>query len=133
MNNVADVTAALRTITPDQKDFQQLSIHLPLIFRNPGFIPVDLRLVIGGEAYLQWKALDSAIVRLCESHAIRVKVVCHMLNGGEVTSKHLECLLLHTMTASKQGRVELQVSAWDETRYPTLHVLPGSWNILVSH
>ena len=93
-DRIAQAAAVIWTITPKHEDFQRFSIHLPFVFDDPGFSPDDFTQVVGDDTYAyysEWEALDHAIARLCESHAIRVKVVCHVSNGAGVTSEHVKC------------------------------------------
>jgi len=67
--NVDWITTALRTITHEHRDFEQVSISVPSI-------GADIRQVIGEAACRQWLDLDHLLVKFWESHSIHPAVKC---------------------------------------------------------
>jgi hypothetical protein len=74
------VVRALQTITPEHRNLQQITIHIPYyltIVRDFA----DIRQVIGIAQYGVWWDLDRLLVQLWESRSIRPKVICAMDPG----------------------------------------------------
>lgn len=74
---VAWITTALQTITSENRDLQEVSIHGPN----------DLTLILGVDVsaypdiYEQWLVLDQCLIDLWESRSIRPKVIGTVLVG----------------------------------------------------
>ena len=72
---------ALETITSKHRDLRQITIYIPYQL-NP-LIPKSASLEVAEKAgYRRWMDLDTLLVRLLESHAIRTKVVDVMESRG---------------------------------------------------
>ena len=71
------ITTALQTITSENQDLREVSIHTPN----------DLTFILGtdasvyGDIYEQWLALDRCLVELWESRSIRPNVIGTVLVG----------------------------------------------------
>jgi len=74
---------ALGTITSKHRDLQQITINVPYYFNRFICEPVSLREAAGEAEYRRWMDLDTLLVQLSESHAIRTKVV-YLAEGNEV-------------------------------------------------
>ena len=77
-----------KTITPGHQDFQQISIHLLPHSHTSG----DVRQAVGEEIYYQWMDLDNTLVRLSDSHGIRMKVTISQLYNEEPTQEDTEAV-----------------------------------------
>lgn len=68
------IISALRTITSEHEDLQQISIHIPYY---PSYIadPANIRGIVGEEVYRQWMDLDHLVVQFWESRTIRPKIM----------------------------------------------------------
>ena len=69
---------ALKAITPEHKDFREVSIYIrfdstPSVVRSPANTEQTQR----GEAYRCWMDLDNLLTRLGESHGVSVTVKYH--------------------------------------------------------
>ena len=94
------MTLALQTITPDHRDFRQISIHVPKPYR-PIANPPDLR---QGSVYNQWMDLDRLLVQLWESRGIRPKVLYEASENKEAMGEHIGCLFPEI---TERGIIEL--------------------------
>ena len=94
------VIAALRTITPNHRDFRQITIRIPYYLTLPKVL-ASIRRAIGEENYRLWLDLDRFLVQFSESRSIRPKVVCTTARG---TRGSIGCLLPE---ASKRGIIDL--------------------------
>ena len=77
------VAMTIRTITPDHTNLRQISV----CYRNRYLYPegtnsAHFRAMIGEAAYQEWLDFDRLLVRLCESHPIRLRV----LYGGSTST-----------------------------------------------
>lgn len=74
------VTTALRTITSEHKDFQEISIHFYF-----DYIAFSTRSTIGTEQIgcRRWMDLDHLLLRRYESHGVRVSVKYYSIKGEE--------------------------------------------------
>jgi len=77
---------ALQTITSEHRDFQQITIRTPYHYYLSTHEPKDVRETARGDGYRQWMDLDSLLVQLSESRAIRTKVT----HGAENNETKLE-------------------------------------------
>jgi len=80
---------ALQTVTSKHRDFQQITIRTPYRYFLPTREPEDLREAAREEGYRQWMDLDSLLVQLSESRAIRTKV-WHSAEDSETISEKCE-------------------------------------------
>jgi hypothetical protein len=96
---VAWVIAALRTITPNHRDFRQITIHIPYYFPLPKVVG-SIRRTIGEAKYGLWLDLDRFLVQFSESRSIRPKVVYTTVRGMRGS---IECLLPE---ASRRGIID---------------------------
>jgi len=73
------VVMALRTVTPDHINLQQISLdasHTTLRLRNFNRVdPANIGDAIGETVYSEWLELDHLLVQLWESHLIHLKVL----------------------------------------------------------
>jgi len=76
------IVMALETITSKHRDLQQITIYVPYYFNRLICKPVSLREAAGEAEYRRWMDLDTLLVQLSESHAIRTKVVYVMKGRG---------------------------------------------------
>ena len=84
------MTLALQTITPDHRDFRQISIRMPKLDPSSIVDPTNLRRT---PTYSQWMDLDRVLVQLWESHEIRPKVIYEVWeNGKEAMREYVGCL-----------------------------------------
>jgi len=72
------ITMALRTITHEQRDLQQVSIHVASVSASAD---ANIRQVIGEAARQQWLDLDQFLVQFSESRSIRPVVKYQALIG----------------------------------------------------
>jgi len=86
---------ALQTITPEHRDLQQITIRIPYRHGPPARVPENLREAAEEDGYRQWMDLDSLLVQLSESRAIRTKVMHGVRNSGRNLEmcEHIESLL----------------------------------------
>ena len=103
----AAVAATLDRITPKHQDFKQISLYFPCLFLSRDFRLVDFRTSVGEEIYSQWVDLDRILVRLWESHAIRMKVICNVREKGPKVT-HDDMKYLFCGMATKE-RIELEL------------------------
>jgi hypothetical protein len=85
---------ALRTITPDHRHLQEISLYAPrLRFRHTEDPAYDWY-GVGESLYGQWLELDRLLVQLWESHSIRLKISCRASSGkeGEVAVSRMHSL-----------------------------------------
>ena len=96
------IITTLQTISRDHRNLQQISLNASHALRavnSDRFVPADPARAIGEAAYQEWLELDRSIVRLWESHSIRLKAEHDASTfGGEMVAKDearkcLECLL----------------------------------------
>jgi len=74
--------AILQTITPEHRDFQQLTIYVPY---SPSLCDdeTDVEWAIGEQGVGRFLELDRLLVRLWESHSIRPKILYYAPMGTE--------------------------------------------------
>lgn len=101
------VAATLDTITLKHEDFEQVSVYFPFLFLSDGTRPVDIRRAVGEEMHSQWVQLDRILVRLWESHSIRLKVICNVNEKGAKVALEGMKYLLREMAA--KGKIELEL------------------------
>ena len=91
------MTLALETITPDHRDFHQITIHVPEY--GPSIAnPTNLRKTFGESFYNQWMDLDRLLVQLWESRGIRPKIVCQVEeNERGAACEYIGCLFPEIM------------------------------------
>ena len=83
------IAMALQTITSKHRDLQQITIHAPY-HRCPSTPESKTpRKAAGEDRYRQWMDLDSLLVQLLESRAIRTKVM-HDAGNSERKSEMCE-------------------------------------------
>ena len=92
------VTMALRTVTPNHRHLQQISLYVPRLLSRRTLRrgdPVYGRDAVGEPNYNQWLELDHVLVQLRESHSIRLKVSHYASSGkeGEMASSCMYSLL----------------------------------------
>ena len=76
------ITTALRTVTPEHRTLQQISIYVP--FNSALYdIGIDIGPPIGETTRRQWSGLDHLLIHLWESRSIRPKLVCMRLKWEE--------------------------------------------------
>jgi hypothetical protein len=85
------IVMALRTVTPNQRHLQQISLYAPryLLPRRPFHgDPAHGKDVVGESDYGQWLELDHLLVQLWESHSVRLQVSYYAVPGkeGDVTA-----------------------------------------------
>lgn len=93
---------ALKTITARHRDLQEVAIRIHFPFALAGD-PVDLRQTIGADVFWKWADLDHILVRIMESHAVRIKVMYHPLRSKEELCEYMKELL---PGVTGRGRVE---------------------------
>ena len=86
---------ALRTVTPDHRHFQQISLYVPRLRSRYTKNAAYDRYGVGESCYRQWLELDHLLVQLWESHSIRLTVSYRASPGkeGEVTDSRVHNLL----------------------------------------
>lgn len=98
------ITTALQTITPEHREFRQITIHVAygLTLFNVGY---NIRRAVGETIYKGWLDLDRLLVQLWESHSIRPKVMT--ATSGEKMRGTKYCIkrLLPEMT--RRGLIDL--------------------------
>jgi hypothetical protein len=125
------VTTTLRTITPDHRNLQQISLETPFTLFHSGHGPVDLvtfrhgpvdsatfRHRVGDAVGTEWPDLDHLLAQLWESHSIRPKVFYTVPSwlDKEVAGRCVESLLSEI---SKKGIVDLvPQQSWHLPREP---------------
>jgi hypothetical protein len=77
------ITMALRTITPNHRHLQQISLYAPRLRSRHTEDPAYDWYGVGESLYEQWLELDRLLVQLLESHSIRLKVSCRASSGKE--------------------------------------------------
>ena len=100
-SNPRFITMALQTITPDHRNFQQLSISAYKILKNPD--PTSIKDEIGEADYLAWLELDCFLAQLHELHSVRPKVLFR--GDDEIARSCAEWLFPEAMTG---GIVDLE-------------------------
>jgi hypothetical protein len=100
------VTRTLRTITPEHRDLQQISIHNTFRYSRRS-VPVDAKQLAGEEGYEEWMDLDRALIQLWESRTVRTRLFNAGREGGKM--RELRRGLLPEVT--KRGIIELVDSA----------------------
>ena len=95
------ITPALRTITRNHRNFQQVSIGARKTFKSPDLSSVKDR--IGESDHLAWLELDHFLAQLHESRSIRLKVLFR--ENEEKTRSCAEWLLPEVMAG---GIVDLE-------------------------
>jgi len=97
------ITEALRTITSEHRDLQQITIYVPRSLSTPSYdnsTGLSLRVISR-----RWPDLDHLLVQLWESHSIRPRVGYEWLREeGEPTDDCSGCLFPEIM---KRGIVDL--------------------------
>ena len=77
------ITASLRTITHNHRNFQRVSIVDPeLLYHSSPLWPANpagIIHVVGETAYREWLELDRLLTKLSESHSIRPEVLYNLL------------------------------------------------------
>lgn len=101
------ITAALKTITLEHKDFQEVSIGIPFHY-DPCSVhnPFKTWKTAGEEVYGQWMELDHLLVRFCESHGIGIVVKYFVIEKGKEALKFIEGLLPETMKRGNTKSVD---------------------------
>ena len=90
------IVAALQTITPEHRNLRQISIYVPyhLTLLDVG---TDIKQDLGEVIFSGWSDLDRLLIRLWESHSIRLRVSCALGGGRQNTLQNTEycigCLL----------------------------------------
>lgn len=80
---------ALQTTTPDHRELQKISIHLPSYSSS-----LDVDVFKQSATYEQWPDLDRLLVQLWESRSIRPKVIRTAWGVQRLDRRGLtECLL----------------------------------------
>lgn len=77
------ISMTLRTITPDHRDLQRISISLPSDLTSNHANPAELRHAIGEVIYKRWLELDRLLIQLWESHSIRPKLLYYAPSGKD--------------------------------------------------
>ena len=96
---VWQITLALRTVTREHRDLQQILIDVPyrlsriLLNRDVWGGVGDDRQIIGDFLLKQWLDLDRDLVHLWESLSIRTNVIWTKGKRGGVAGNHIESLL----------------------------------------
>jgi len=80
------IVMALQTITSKHQNLQQIRIRVPHHRCPPTRESENLGEAAGEDGYRQWMDLDSLLVQLLESHAIRTKVT----HGGKNSERKSE-------------------------------------------
>ena len=95
------ITVALQTITPQHRDFRQISIYVPY-----HSTPHDAEIVqsLGESIRRQWLDLDRLLVQFCESRSIRPRVGCVRQGEKCENTEYFVGCLLPEMT--KRGIVD---------------------------
>jgi len=97
------ITEAIRTITPEHRDLQQITVYVPYslsISNHDTNTPQTLQ-----ATSMQWSDLDHLLVQLWESRSIRPRVGCSWSRGeGEHTD---DCIAYLFPEITKRGIVEL--------------------------
>jgi len=109
--NIDWITKALRTVTPEHRDLQQIFVYMPrqLTHFDAG---TDIRQALGESIAQQWLALDRLLIQLWKSHSIRSKVGYEMCGERRNAEYWVGCLLPET---TERGIVDL-VGYWKWTR-----------------
>jgi hypothetical protein len=88
---------ALRTVTPNHRHLQQISLYMDRLrsCHTPRQDPAHSGHGVGESNYREWLELDRLLVKLWESHSIRLRVSCYASPGkeGEVTRSRIYILL----------------------------------------
>ena len=87
---------ALRTVTPDHRHLQQISLYAPQhLPPHRALHEEPAHGTVGESDYRQWSELDHLFVQLWELHSIRLKVTYDASPGkeAEVTHSRLSSLL----------------------------------------
>ena len=86
------IVAALQTITPEHRNLRQISIYVPyhLTLLDVG---TDIKQNLGEVISGGWSDLDRLLIRLWESHSIRLRVSCALGGGRQNTEYCIGCLL----------------------------------------
>lgn len=79
-------TLAFKTLTSKHKDLRQISIGIPV------HLP-DSFMQMGEKTHRQWADFDHLLVKLWESNAIHIRVVCIMERGRAEVCERIERLL----------------------------------------
>ena len=72
---VSWITVALRTITLEHRDFQQISIYVPYYSMLVN-VCANVRMFLGEDLFRRWLDLDRLLVQIWESRSIRARVMC---------------------------------------------------------
>ena len=96
------VSTTLRTITPNHRNLQQISLYVPEVLYNTTLNranPANVRGVIGEVTHEQWLGLDRRFVQLWESHSIRPKLLYYLPPGEDLDgpTSRVESLLPEIM------------------------------------
>ena len=85
---------ALRTLTSKHGDLREVAIHINFYTILAAFDnPVDARRIVGDKTYALWMDFDRLLVRLSESGAIHVRVMCWSSGENKKRREYVECLL----------------------------------------
>lgn len=91
------ITFALKTLTPKHRDLRQISLCIP-VHVSETFTQMS------EETYRQYMDLDRILVKLFESNAVHVRIVCFMGGGEEEVRERVERLFPEV---TKRGIFEL--------------------------
>ena len=85
------ITMALQTITPEHRDLQRISIHMPYYLTLLG---VGVGKFLGEATCREWSDLDRLLVQFWESRSIRPRVGCVRLGQKQQSTEYcIGCLL----------------------------------------
>jgi hypothetical protein len=102
---------ALETITTCHRDLQEVAIHAHFPFALAGG-HVDLRQTIREDVFRQWADLDHILIRLMESHAVRVKVTYLPLRRKEEMCEYMNELLPRVTEKGRIGPTNFAGFVW---------------------
>ena len=102
---------ALQTVTDDQQNLQQITLHLPLVLLHPTSYradPADVELAIGETAYQHWLELDHFLTQFLESRSIYLEVVLPASSRGAIEGQNgcVDSLLPEVMRRGMADLVE---------------------------
>lgn len=100
--SVAWVTTTLNTITAEHRNLREILLHGADLFKCIVSL-VNARRVVGDELFQQWMDFDRSLIRLWESHAVRIRIT-YPSGRREELCEFMGDLLPETM---KRGLVEL--------------------------
>jgi len=98
------ITVALKTITPEHRDLQQVMIYVPYHLM-PVRVCADVRQFFGEAACQQWLDLDCLLVQFWESRSIRPRMI-RTTSAGEGRDMR-GCIGLLTPEATRRGIIDV--------------------------